>query len=280
MIAFRKYEGLGNDLVFFEGSTDSVRPGVGNDPAWIASVCDRHLGVGADGVMFVEHRPDGEDRAVIHYFNADGSPAEMCGNGLRCAVLFLHHLGHVDAGESFSVEMVGSGRMHCTYHDASRIEVEMGSPERGRGAEGSPARMRVDVAGRDVEIIPMSVGNPHAVILEDMPRARMESIGPVLERHRLFPDRVNVEFAAVRAPGKIDLVVWERGCGFTRACGSGACAAATAAVWEGLCDADEPIEVRLPGGTLQVRLDTEQNVLWLTGPARLVFSGELAPGEG
>ncbi len=278
MISFSKYEGLGNDLIFFDGAPDSARPGALEDRAWIASLCDRHLGVGADGVMFVERRFDSEDRAVIHYFNADGSPAEMCGNGLRCAVLFLHHLGHVAAGESFSVEMIGTGRLRCIFHDASRIEVEMGTPQRGQGAEGSPDTIRLDVEGREIELIPLSVGNPHAVILDDVPRIRMEIIGPALERHRLFPDRVNVEFAAVRAPGKIDLVVWERGCGFTQACGSGACAAVAAAVWEGLCDADEPVEVHLPGGTLHVRLDTSENVLWLTGPARLVFRGTLEPG--
>jgi len=270
MIAFSKYEGLGNDLVFFEGAPD-------RDAAWIAALCDRHLGVGADGVMFVEHTPDAEDRAVIHYFNADGSPAEMCGNGLRCAVLFLHHLGHVDPEESFSVTMIGSGRLRCTFHDASRIEVEMGKPERGKGAEGAPDRMRLDVEGNEVELIPLSVGNPHAVTFQDVPRALMEIYGPSLEQHRIFPDRVNVGFASVREPGKIDLVVWERGCGFTQACGSGACAAATAAIWEGLCDADTPIEVHLPGGTLHVRLDTTEDVLWLTGPARLVFKGTLDP---
>ena len=135
-------------------------------------------------------------------------------------------------------------------------------------------KIRERIAGRRLPstwfIIPKRNGP-----IQDVPRSLMEIYGPSLEQHRLFPDRVNVGFATVREPGKIDLVVWERGCGFTQACGSGACAAATAAIWEGLCDADTPVEVHLPGGTLHVRLDPDENVLWLTGPARLVFKGTL-----
>jgi diaminopimelate epimerase len=277
VIQFWKYEGLGNDLVFFEGPASSVLPG--DAAAWISAVCDRHLGVGADGIMCVEHTSESLDLARIHYFNADGSTAEMCGNGLRCAVLFLHHRGLAPLGEPFTVEMAGSGRRRCVMHEHSRIEVEVGRPTRGRGAEGEPDRIRVGVEGREVELIPLSVSNPHAVTFDRISRAEMEAIGPSIEHHRLFPDRVNVEFAHVARPGTIDLVVWERGCGFTRACGSGACAAATAAVWEGLCDPDTSIEVRLPGGTLHVRLDTERDVIWLEGPARLVFTGSLDPTD-
>lgn len=274
MIPFWKYEGLGNDLVFFRGGPETFM-----SPGWIARVCDRHLGVGADGIMCVEHTPESQDLAIIHYMNADGSAAEMCGNGLRCAVLFLGHEGRATSGEEFSVEMKGSGRKRCVYRGDDDIEVEIGSPERGRGAEGEPERIRLDVEGTGVEIVPLTVGNPHAVIFGKRPRAQMEVLGPSLEGNRLFPDRVNVEFAHVREPNAIDLVVWERGCGFTQACGSGACAAAAAAVWEGLCDPDVQVVVKLPGGTLRVRLDATENVLWLSGPARRVFSGTLEPGS-
>jgi diaminopimelate epimerase len=277
---FSKYEGLGNDLVFFAGREDKLLGAVDDRTAWMARVCDRHLGVGGDGLMFVAPHPDGDKTARIAYYNADGSPAEMCGNGLRCACLFLLHRGAVATGAWFTVEMGGAGLRRCRIEEAygheAVVEVEIGSPERGRGAEGEPERLALTVAGREVDLVPLSVSNPHAVTFQDLDQSDREALGPAIERDAHFPDRVNVEFARVAPDGGLDLVVWERGCGFTQACGSGACAAAVAAIWEGHVEAGRPVAVNLPGGTLHVRLD-ERDVIWLRGAARRAFEGTLDP---
>lgn len=277
---FHKYEGLGNDLIFFEGSEDHRLEDVTDRTAWMTGLCDRHLGVGADGIMFVEHTPDDDLLASIAYYNADGSPAEMCGNGLRCAGLFLHHLGHAAVGEWFTVQMSGAGPRRCRIEKANghqgTVEVEIGTPERGRGARDEPDTLELFVEGRDVHLLPLSVSNPHAVTFQHIDREHMQTLGPAIEHDEHFPERVNVEFATVAEDGAIDLVVWERGCGFTQACGSGACATAVAAIWEGHGRRGEPIQVRLPGGPLWVRLD-EDDVIWLRGAARRAFQGTIDP---
>jgi diaminopimelate epimerase len=275
---FFKYEGLGNDLVFFSGQVEEVLGTITDRPAWIAALCDRHRGVGGDGVMFVSPRPGSAVLAHISYFNADGSPAEMCGNGLRCACLFLHHQGLVKVAEQFTVQMALAGERRCTIHDvqgnAGTAEVEIGTPVRGAGARNNPQRLTLTVDGTTLDLVPLSVSNPHAVTFDPLTREQMEVLGPALETDEHFPGRVNVEFASVAEDGSIDLVVWERGCGFTQACGSGACATAVASIWEGHSDRTRPVVLRLPGGQLIVRID-DDDVIWLSGHARLAFEGTL-----
>ncbi len=276
---FHKYEGLGNDLIFFMGSEDDVLARVRDRQAWMAALCDRHTGAGADGVMFVA-QGSGDVTASISYYNADGTPAQMCGNGLRCACLLMYHTGLVGAGRMFAVHMRGAGRRRCVIEQADGrrgfVEVEIGSPERGRGAKGEPDRLGLSVLGHQLDVIPLSVSNPHAVIFDQVDPGDMEKLGPAIEIDPMFPDRVNVEFARVAPDGGIDLVVWERGCGFTRACGSGACATAVAAMWEGKVGSEVPVPVRLPGGTLWVRLDSD-DVIWLRGEARRVYTATMDP---
>lgn len=252
---FLKMEGLGNDFAVLEGETP--------DRETIRRLCDRRTGVGADGVLRAS--PAAGPRAALRmeYWNADGSPAEMCGNGLRCVARYGYERGWTD-GPDFIVE-TPVGERRATLPDPARPEVWR--VELGAYAVGG----EIVIGGR--EFITAAVGNPHAVSFADDPdSAPVEKIGPRVETHPAFPDRVNAGFAALDPEtGGLRLRVWERGVGETRACGTGAAAAAAVAVSRGW--AVPPVTVTLPGGPLQVDLEGER--AWLTGPARTVFRGTL-----
>jgi diaminopimelate epimerase len=244
---FTKMEGLGNDFVVFQGpmalSHDVIR-----------RICDRRRGIGGDGVLVVSPIDSGHVR--MEYWNADGSPAEMCGNGLRCVALYASRRGLVE-GSGFVVETV-VGPRRVEIGDGA-ITVELGPVQ--------TAGTRSEVGGTVVHEV--NVGNPHVVVqVEDPSLAAVEDVGPTLER--AFPGGVNVEFLTVRTPSLLEVRVWERGVGETLACGTGAAAAVGAAFAEGRAEADAT--VRLPGGDLGVRL--EAGTAWISGPATVVFEGE------
>ena len=246
-------EGLGNDFAVLEGEAP--------DRETIRRLCDRRTGVGADGVLRAS--PVAGPRAALRmeYWNADGSPAEMCGNGLRCVARYGYERGWTD-GPDFIVE-TPVGERRAALPDPARPE--MWRVELGGYAVGG----EIVIGGR--EFITAAVGNPHAVSFADDPdSAPVEKIGPRVETHPAFPDRVNAGFAALDPEtGGLRLRVWERGVGETRACGTGAVAAAAVAVSRGW--AVPPVTVTLPGGPLQVDLEGER--AWLTGPARTVYRG-------
>jgi diaminopimelate epimerase len=245
-VNFTKMEGLGNDFVVLEGPFVPSREDV-------ERMCDRRRGIGADGILVVT--PLGERRVRMEYWNADGSPAEMCGNGLRCVAAFATRQGFVE-GSEFTIE-TAVGPRSVRLEDGG-ITVELGPVE---------TREQREVEGTLLREV--SVGNPHVVVRVENPAdVRVGVIGPRIET--AFAGGVNVEFMTVRAPGILEVRVWERGVGETLACGTGAAAAVGAAYVEGLVAEDAT--VRLPGGDLGVHL--ENNVAWITGPARYVFEGE------
>lgn len=270
-LAFAKYEGLGNDFVIVDDAAATARI----DAATAMRICDRHLGVGADGVLLVAAAGAGYTMAVI---NADGSRAETCGNGLRCVALHLAHQGKVGT-EAFTIT-TEAGPHGCRVIESGRagvVEVAM------RPASFTPgdvpvvanARLldtRFAIAGDQLRLTAVSVGNPHAITFDDVGDRRL-ALGPALERDARFPEGVNVGFARALAPDSIDLAVWERGAGWTRACGSGACACAAAAVETGRSRRGAPIEVRLPGGALRIVVGESGAPVHMTGPARHVFDG-------
>jgi diaminopimelate epimerase len=261
---FSKYEGTGNDFVVIE-----VARVEDFDAKAVPALCDRRLGVGADGVLLVLPPKEGSAAARMLVLNADGSVPEMCGNGLRCVAL---HLALARGGADVEVLVeTDSGTRACSVRGAgareARVRVDMGVVkvvERGRLLLGGEA---LDVAVVDA-------GNPHAVVFRDDPRADLPFLGPEIAQHTSFPAGTNVELVAQRGEA-FDVFVWERGVGPTRACGTGACAVVAEAFASGLVKVAGPVTVHLPGGPLIVSHDAVTRRTELDGPARLVFRGEL-----
>lgn len=266
-LAFQKYEGLGNDFVVI----DAAR----NDAVTIATVrrlCDRRLGVGADGVLLVlpPEDPSADGRMVV--INADGSIPEMCGNGLRCVALHVARQKGVATG-------------HLTFETGAGIRPCVIDDEGGRGhvtVDMGVVRWIEDVAlpidGDAWELALADAGNPHAITRRAASRAEIERVGPRIATHPRFPAGTNVEFTVVRSPTEIDLIVWERGVGITQACGTGACATVAVAIAKGWSPVDTPIKVHLLGGDLDIRVDAKGHTT-MAGPASHVFSGRTRVSE-
>ena len=249
---FVKMEGLGNDFVVVRGP---LSPAAADIAAW----CDRRRGVGADGLLVVS--PVGQGRVRMQYWNADGSPAEMCGNGLRCVGRYAVDEGLVPGPEVLVETAVGERPVTVPSRGPVRALV-------GDFAEAAIAPF--DLAGYHLESV--SMGNPHAVaFVKDCYAVPVSAVGPIVEGDPHFPERTNVGFATVVSSGRIDLRVWERGAGETLACGSGAAAAAALAPRRGLTG--PRVTVMLPGGPLEVEVDGDR--VWIEGPARAVFRGHL-----
>jgi diaminopimelate epimerase len=278
---FTKYEGLGNDFLIVE---QARFPEV--TPALAARLCHRHFGVGGDGILLTGLA---RGRPFMRVINADGSTPEMCGNGLRCVALYLVHeglVGDADAKElRFEVDTdagphgvrvlrnVGErqreAQVEVQMRPASLEAGEVLRDERGRWVD---APMTFD--GRALRVTAVSMGNPHAVLFDDV-AGEAATLGPRIERDPRFKAGANVGFAQVGQSGELDLTVWERGVGFTLACGTGACAAAVAAVETGRAERHQTLQVRLPGGPLAIRVGEPGTPISMIGPARKVFEGLL-----
>ena len=271
-LRFSKMHGIGNDFVVAD-ATRSPLP----DVEQIRRLSDRREGVGCDQVlMAVPPTGAGRDLGVV-IFNADGSRAEQCGNGMRCMAVFARERGLV-ASDEITFETPG-GCVLARAGDNGSVSVRMGIPrlEPGEIPIESPCRAasyRLDIDGDEVRFAAVSMGNPHAVVrVSDVAAAPVSRLGAALQAHPFFPEGVNVGFAQPLARDRLRLRVFERGVGETRACGSGACAAVVAGR---LCgDLDASTRVELPGGTLEVRWGGEGEAVWMTGPTAWVFDAEI-----
>lgn len=263
---FTKLHGIGNDFVVVDGFVYNDIPDPG---ALSVKMCDRHFGVGADGLIWMV--PSDCADARMRIFNSDGSEPEMCGNGLRCAAKFLRDKGIV-AKDVMTIETL-AGVLTVTF-DERGITADMGEPimEPARIPVYSDSnRITLNVEGMKLDFFCVSMGNPHAVTFDLYPEDdSFYRLGPALEHHSAFPAKANIEFCRVR-DGGVDVRVWERGDGETLACGTGACATLTAAASLGLTGRESA--VRLPGGELIIRWQ-DDNHLFMTGPAETVFEGE------
>jgi diaminopimelate epimerase len=262
-LVFQKYEGLGNDFIVVDAADESA---VSASRARL--LCDRHFGVGADGVLVVLPPRTRESVVRMRVVNADGSVPEMCGNGVRCVALHVARARGVRAGEI--VVDTDAGPCRCSVADGgveALVTVDMGLV-RVLGDHGT------EVDGTRVPLTLADAGNPHAILFGPFARGEIERLGPRLAVHPDFPRGTNVEFAHVTASG-IDLVVWERGVGLTLACGTGACATAAAACAKGFAKAGEWLAIRLPGGRLDITVASDGRTT-MRGPARHVFSGSAA----
>jgi diaminopimelate epimerase len=270
-LRFTKMEGIGNDFVV----VDATRSPFVLTPAQIRLLADRRFGVGCDQVLVVEPaREDADFRYRI--FNADGGEVEQCGNGARCFVVYVREHGLTDRRE-IRIETAG-GVIVPRLEGDDEVTVDMGVP-RFAGAEvpfidGSGAVVEpLDVDGTQVAISAVSIGNPHAVqIVDDVDRAPVGTLGPLIERHPRFPERVNAGFMQIVDRATMRLRVYERGAGETLACGTGACAAVVAGRRLELLD--ERVRVRMRGGDLTIAWAGEGSPVTMKGPARTVFEGE------
>ncbi len=277
---FAKYHGTGNDFVMVEDLHDALRIG----PAAIRALCDRHRGVGADGLIRIAPA----DRAdfFMDYSNADGEPAEMCGNGIRCLAKFVYDRGLTTASEIDVLTRAGIKHLVLATEagEVREVTVDMGPPALEREAipmTGDPAGRfvgeRLEVDGRAYTATAVSMGNPHCVLFldpgDDLAGLAVPRIGRMVEHRPEFPNGTNVEFVRVR-DGVVELRVWERGSGETMACGTGACASVVACSLAGLTGREAPVD--FPGGRLGVAWRRDGRV-YLTGPAVCVFEGDVDP---
>jgi diaminopimelate epimerase len=278
-IEFSKYHGTGNDFVMIEDMADEVSL----SQVSIAAMCDRRFGIGADGTIRVAPAENAD--FFMDYANADGSQAEMCGNGIRCLGKLVYEKGLTDKTEL--AVLTRAGMKHLSLHTSGgqvdSVTVDMGPPafEKAaipmRGPAWETFTMQpVEAAGQTFTGSAVSMGNPHLVLFLDGDHEQVDvaRIGPILEHHELFPEKTNVEFVVTTDDGSLAARVWERGSGETMACGTGACAVLVAANEAGRAPAQA--SVRFPGGTLDIERTSEGTVL-LTGPAVRVFEGRLDP---
>ena len=273
---FTKMHGCGNDYVYVNGFTEKVT----DKPKAVVALSDRHFGIGSDGVIFIN--PSQQADFEMEMYNADGTRAEMCGNGIRCVGKYVYDHGMTDK-TSITVESFGKVKyLDLTVENGKvvKVKVNMGKPE--LTAKDVPV-VSVHEQVIDEEIIVkeksyrmtcVSMGNPHAVVfMDDVEHLAIEEIGPYFENHERFPNRTNTEFVQVIDDSHVKMRVWERGTGETLACGTGACAAVVASVLNDLTD--EKVIVKLLGGELSVRWDRKVNHVFLEGPAVKVFDGVL-----
>jgi diaminopimelate epimerase len=265
MLSFAKYEGIGNDFVVVDAEHEAS---ITVERA--RELCDRHFGIGADGVLLVlpPRLPGARARMVV--LNADGSRPEMCGNGLRCVALHLSRSDQRDRAE-YLLETDAGPRQALVARNGDSGQVTLGM---GRGVLGAP--LTGHFAGRAFEFSRVSMGNPHAIAFDTgLDERALDELGPSISAAE--PSGTNVEVVEAAGPRAFSVLVWERGVGRTLACGTGAAAVAVMAAVSGRAPFGEAVEVRLPGGPLSLVVAKETLEVTLSGPARLVFSGQVAP---
>jgi diaminopimelate epimerase len=273
-LKFTKMQGQGNDFVVIDG----VRQRVALDAARVRAIADRHFGVGCDQLLVVEPPAAAGNDFRYRIFNADGGEVEQCGNGARCFARFVLEEG-LTAKREIRVE-TASGVIVPKVEASGQVTVDMGPPRFApreipfTGASEPHPSDFISVAGVQVEVSVVSMGNPHAVqVVEDVERAPVAAQGPLIERHPAFPQRVNAGYVQLVARDHVRLRVWERGAGETLACGTGACAAVVAGIRRGLLDRDVRVTTR--GGDLRIRWPRDDANVMMTGDAVRVFDGEI-----
>ncbi len=270
---FWKYHGLGNDFILFEDPKAPV------DPAAVTRLCDRRTGIGADGILYV--RPDPEADAYMKIMNSDGSEAEMCGNGIRCLAKHLHDRSPEprDRLRINTLAGVMDTRIVASRGETSEVSVDMGAPRMEcrdipMDCDGRFIDRGIEVDGLEIKGTAVSMGNPHFIIFQELPDDEVRRLGPLVHAHPVFPRKTNVEFVRPR-DGRLEVTVFERGAGWTQACGTGACATAVAAGLKGIAPLGSDVQVRLPGGDLTINVMKDLSMVRMTGPAARVFQGEV-----
>lgn len=280
-IKFTKYHGLGNDFILIDNRA-ATQPII--TPEQAVKLCDRHFGIGADGVIFALPGQEGTDY-TMRIFNSDGSEPEMCGNGIRCLALFLAELEGTNAKTEYRIHTL-AGVITPKLEGQGKVKVDMGMPQLSAAqipttlasADEKVINAPLEVAGKSWQVTCVSMGNPHCItFVEDAAAISLETLGPQFEHHPAFPQRTNTEFIQVVRPDYLKMRVWERGAGITLACGTGACATVVAGVLTG--KSDRLCTVELPGGCLEIEWSEQNQRIYMTGPAEQVFTGEWRVGN-
>ena len=275
-IKLTKMQGCGNDFVILDYE-EFIKGGWNDMKDAAINLCDRHFGIGADGLIIPNLNTEDTDIGWFFY-NSDGSTAQMCGNGMRCFARYVYDRKFVDK-KQFSVKTL-AGIIMPEILDNGNIRVNMSKPilesNRIPFIPQNNLNYKISVMNRIFEGNAVSMGNPHFVIFikddEDL-LSLAKTYGPEIEISAEFPEKTNVEFVKINNSSKIELCVWERGCGITLACGTGACASATAGILNGILD--NIVEVKLPGGVVNVEWQGLENDIFLTGPAEYVFEAKI-----
>ena len=272
-LEFTKMHGLGNDFVVI----NAISQAVDLSSTQVRALADRHTGIGCDQLLLVESAQGTDADFRYRIFNSDGGEVGQCGNGARCFMRFVHDQGLSDKTDV--VVETQSGQMRLTLEPDGQVTVDMGEPRLQPDdipfiAATCARSYPLQVDDQELEIAALSMGNPHAVLqVDDLEQAPVERLGPAIESHPVFPERVNVGFMQIIDPEHIRLRVFERGTGETQACGSGACAAVVAGrLWDQLAPR---VNVALTGGNLVVKWAGEGSPVYMTGPATQVFLGEI-----
>ena len=281
---FTKMHGCGNDYIYINGFTEKIPKE--DKTELVRRISDRHFGIGGDGAIFIN--PSQEADFEMEMYNADGSRAEMCGNGIRCVAKYVYDKGLTDKTD---ISVISCGQikyleLFLKEGKVDTVRVNMGAPELRPEqipvtvAEGDFSAVQdgvidapILVEGKEYKMTCVSMGNPHAVIfMDDVTNPKIEQIGPYFENHERFPKRTNTEFVKVLDRKTVQMRVWERGTGETLACGTGCCATVVACILNGLTD--ELVTVKLLGGEIEIEWDREADLVYMTGPATTVFEGE------
>ncbi|MGL6339460.1 MAG: diaminopimelate epimerase [Waterburya sp.] len=277
VIEFSKYQGLGNDFILID-NRHTAQPII--TPEQAIKMCDRHFGIGADGVIFALPGKEGAEY-TMRIYNSDGSEPEMCGNGIRCLAKFIADLeGNSEVNKSYRIDTL-AGIIIPKLESNGDVTVDMGKPQ--LVAAGIPTTLNsqsgkviaqpLEVGNETWSVTAVSMGNPHCItFVADSEAIDLEKIGPLFEHHPAFPQRTNTEFIEVVKSDYIKMRVWERGAGITLACGTGACASVVAGVLNEKCDRNCTVE--LPGGCLQIDWSSVDDKVYMTGPAVEVFKGK------
>lgn len=276
---FTKMQGCGNDYVYVDGSKEIVPQE--KKPEVVRFLSDRHFGIGGDGVIFIN--PSDVADFEMEMYNADGSRSEMCGNGIRCVAKFVYDKGLIDRTE---ISIISGGKIkYLTLYlgadgKVETVRVNMGNPilqpelvpVKGEGDKVVDAP--IVVQGQEYRMTCVSMGNPHAVVfMDDVEHLDIEKVGPYFENHECFPNRTNTEFVEVVNDHYVKMRVWERGTGETLACGTGCCATAVACVLN--AKTSDEITVKVLGGEIKIHWNQKENLVYMTGPAVIVFDGEI-----
>ncbi len=278
---FTKMQGCGNDYIYINGFEEHILQE--DKPELVRRISDRHFGIGGDGAIFIN--PSEEADFEMEMYNADGSRAEMCGNGIRCVGKYVYDSGMTDRTD---ISVISCGKIKYLQlflkdGKVDTVKVDMGAPilaaeeipvtplpgREGQRIVGEP----ITVQGREYKMTCVSMGNPHAVVfLDDVEHLDLEKLGPYFETHERFPKKINTEFVRVIDRHTVQMRVWERGTGETLACGTGCCATAVACILNGLTD--HTVTVKLLGGEIEIAWDGADGPVYMTGPAVSVFAGE------